>query len=32
MREFALGEKGAEKLLAACAGNVPKLRKKYFAF
>ena len=32
MREFALGEKGAEKLLASCAGNVPKLRKKYFAF
>ncbi len=32
MREFALGEKGADKLLASCAGNVPKLRKKYFAF
>jgi hypothetical protein len=32
MREFALGENGAAKLLSSCAGNVPKLRKKYFAF
>ena len=32
MREFALGESGAEKRLSACAENVPKLRKKYFAF
>ena len=32
MREFALGDIGAKKMLELCAGNVPKLRKKYFGY
>jgi hypothetical protein len=32
MREYALGEAGAAKILSLFANNVPKLRKKYFAF
>ncbi len=32
MREYALGDMGAKKMLELCKDNVPKLRKKYFGY
>lgn len=32
MLEYVKGDTKAAKMLAMCAGNVPKMRKKYFAF